>query len=132
VAWLLLSVLLGAAPADAAGSWIANSLTPQLTQRGRRYATLLLTPRPTTPTAGRGITAVAWRYGFDGPHDPKLRVALCGAGRCIDAGMPQGSSRAFAGLPVKTAFRFYFGVPGRGALIQHPAGAPLQLVVNFK
>jgi hypothetical protein len=132
LAWLLLIALLGAVTADAAGSWIANSLTPKLTRRGWRYTTPKLTPRPTTPTAGRGITSVAWRYGFHRPHDPNLHVALCGGGRCINASTPRGSSHAFAGLPVKTPVRFYFLLPGRGRLTRRLYSAPLQLVVNFR
>ncbi len=116
--------------AQAAGAWVGETVAPTLRQRGWRYVSDTLAPRPTTPVAGSGITRVSWQYHY-ARWDPALQVALCAAGICVDAASERGASGAFSGLPVATVFRFYFVVAGHGMLPAPLPGGQLQLVVNF-
>jgi flagellar protein FlhE len=115
----------------APGAWVADRIAPTLRQRGRIYETSALLPRATTPVTGHAITQVRWRHDYPAGAT-QLVARLCGAGRCVDASAARGRSDAFAGLPPRTAFRFWFRVEGRDVLTPALHGAPLQLVVNFE
>ncbi|HET7313508.1 flagellar protein FlhE [Salinisphaera sp.] len=121
-----------AVEAAAAGSWVADASLPVVRQRGRRYVSPKLAPRPTTPTAGHGITRVHWRYGYNRPGDPHRMARLCAAGRCVDATRARGWSDAFAGLPVTTPFRLVLRMPGTGRVTPVLRGGHVQLVVDFE
>jgi hypothetical protein len=118
-------------PAMAAGSWVADSVTPTLRQQGRVYTSETLTPRSTTPLAGIRITSVSWRYGWS-RWEPELEARLCGGERCVVLDGERGVSRAFAGLAPATPFRIQFLIPGTPRAVAPLYGEPLQLVVNFE
>lgn len=118
-------------PAMAAGSWVADSLTPTLRQQGRIYTSEALAPRATTPLAGTRITSVSWRYGWS-RWEPELEARLCAGGRCVALDGERGASRAFAGLAPATPFRIQFLIPGTPRAVAPLYGEPLQLVVNFE
>ena len=119
-------------PAMAAGSWVADAGLPAISQRGQRYVSPVLAPRSTTPTAGRAIGRVHWRYGYDRPGDPRRQARLCAAGRCIDAASMRGRSKAFAGLPVTTPFQLILMIPGDGRVAPALRAGHIQLVVDFE
>ncbi|MGB7757280.1 MAG: flagellar protein FlhE [Salinisphaera sp.] len=124
-------LLASGSTAVAAGSWVAQVGLPAIAHRGQRYVSPRLVPRPTTPTAGRGIRRVHWRYGYDRPGDPRMAARLCTAERCVDASSKRGASSAFAGLPVATPFHLILEVPGAGRVAPVMRAGRVQLVVNF-
>lgn len=128
---LVLTSLMATGPATAAGTWVADSVTPAIRQQGMRYTSEPLAPRASTPLAGDRINRVSWRYGFS-RWAPDLNVTLCGGGRCVEIEGERGNSRAFAGLAPATTFAFHFVVEGRREAIVPLYGEPLQLVVNFE
>ena len=130
---ILAQALVGfAKPAMAAGRWVAENQAPTLSQQGFRYALGPLLPSRDTPLAGTAIMRVSWRYDYRGWRPRALAVQLCGGGRCIDASRPHGQTMAFSGLPVATAFRFYFRIDGPPAARTPLAGDRLSLMVNFE
>lgn len=129
VVGLLLSAL--TPPAMAAGSWVADSVAPTIRQQGMRYSSERLSPRAGTRLSGQAIARVSWHYGLS-RWTPELAVLLCGGGRCTIIDGERGGSRAFAGLPPTTTFRFHFRVAGQPMAIAPLYGRPLQLVVNFE
>lgn len=129
---LLMAASSWTAPTLAAGSWIAAANLPAIAHRGQRYRSPQLAPRATTPTAGRGITRVHWRYGYDRPGDPRMAARLCAGNRCTDVSGARGWSDAFAGLPVTTPFRLFLQVPGSGRVAPVMRAGRVQLVVDFE
>ncbi|AWN16013.1 flagellar protein FlhE [Salinisphaera sp. LB1] len=126
------ALLAPAWPVIAAGSWVAQANLPAIVHCGQRYVSPTLAPRATTPTAGRGIRRVHWRYGYDRLGDPRMQGRLCAAGRCVDASSARGQSDAFAGLPVATPFHLILETPGTGPVIPVMRAGRVQLVVDFE
>lgn len=119
-------------PALAAGSWVAETRLTPIARRGVTHVSPALSPRATTPLAGRAITRVHWRYGYDRPVWPRPVARLCMPQRCIEASRARGFSDAFAGAPVATVFKLHWRVPGQGREFPVRRGGHLQLVVDFR
>lgn len=126
VAWV------GPSTSKAAGTWIADAALPSMRHRGQIYRSPWLKPRPTTPLAGRAITRVHWRYGYDRPGKPGTRAVLCAADRCVDASVHRGQSRGFSGLPIATPFRLTLKAPGSARIAPPLRNGHIRLLVDFE
>ncbi|WP_423821840.1 flagellar protein FlhE [Salinisphaera sp. SPP-AMP-43] len=100
--------------------------------RGQVYRSPWLKPRPTTPLAGRAITRVHWRYGYDRPGGPRARAVLCAADRCVDASVNRSQSTAFSGLPIATPFRLTLKTPGHKRIAPPLRSGHIRLMVDFE